>query len=447
MKKVLLVVALLLLATPVFAADVTVTATPASAAGDLVQVTVGYTGAATADAIRAFALSLTTDLDSNAVMSNIRGFKVGESNAISKGYGIFPAKFRQYIQVQNPTTADWSDPNYTPLAEWGDANAGWGINTKWMVVELGTLYQGDANAPGTSGTLFVFDVNNPNRADCNLCIALDQIRGGVVKKDANAATVTLPPGGSGAPPGCIRIVYGPPPTLAAPAQIIYPRWDPDSNVPVYWSQVATATSYELERSANSGSTWANVYTGTATFKAERLETQGANYRYRVRAKNATLTSDYRTGTVDCNAYLSRCYRNGVTSDPNWANWLSAGRPDCWCKASGAQEPNGSGYQCDGDADGATSGAPFNYRVFTGDLTILSTHYKKTAAQMTADPNVNLAGKLKIHAACADIDHKSSGAPFNYRIFTGDLNIVSANYKKINSSAVTATNRLPGNCPR
>ena len=94
------------------------------------------------------------------------------------------------------------------MAVWGDVNAGWGDNTKWVVVELGTLYQGDANAPGTSGTLFAIDVNSPDMVDCNLCIALDQIRGGVMRKDNNAATVTLPPGGGGAPPGCIKL--GPP---------------------------------------------------------------------------------------------------------------------------------------------------------------------------------------------------------------------------------------------
>jgi hypothetical protein len=228
-----------------------------------------------------------------------------------------------------------------------------------------------------------------------------------------------------------------------PAQIIYPRWDPDANVPVYWSQVAGATRYEVDRSANAGGTWANVYTGTATFKAERLETTGF-YRYRVRAADVDSNSLYLRSTVDCNAYRSTCYRNGVTSDPNWNNWLLVGRPDCWCKASGAQEPNGSGYQCDGDADGAVGTG--GYRVYSGDLAMLSNNWKKTAAAVTSDPNVTLAGKIKIHApACADLDHKPGTG--GYRVYSNDLAIMSANWKKLNSSSVTATNRLPGTCPR
>jgi hypothetical protein len=180
-----LVVALLLLATPVFAADVTITMTKSGPlVGNVQKVNVGYTGAASADAIRAFALSLQVDMTSDANIQNIRDFNRGESNKPGGGYGIFPAKFRQYITPLNGTTiytgdGGWYDTNYTPLAEWGDPNAGWGNQTKWIVVELGTLYT-EANTPGASGTLFAIDVCTP--AECNLCIALDQIRGGVVKK-------------------------------------------------------------------------------------------------------------------------------------------------------------------------------------------------------------------------------------------------------------------------
>jgi len=326
MKKVLLVVALLLLAAPVFAADVTITATfgtisNPSEPNKLVPLTVGWTGAADACSIRAFALRMTADTGRN--LDNIRGFKVGESNAVSKGFGIFPGKFRDFIDVQNPTTADWADTNYNPLAPAGDLNSAGGNDNPTMVVELGTLYVGDANAPGTSGTLFVVDVNlEGNTGSTSVCFALEQTRGGVVKKDGTAATVTLPgTGGCVTFSSCVTIPTIVGLTTAAanaaitgagltvgtvtnqysdtvandivmtqdtgcvavgtpvnykyslgrfptPQQIIYPRWDADSNVPVYWSQAAGATRYELERSANGGSTWANAYTGTATFKAK-----------------------------------------------------------------------------------------------------------------------------------------------------------------------------------
>jgi hypothetical protein len=232
-----------------------------------------------------------------------------------------------------------------------------------------------------------------------------------------------------------------------PQQIIYPRWDADSNLPIYWSQVTGATAYVLERSANSGSTYATtVYTGTATFRADSVA-PAPTYRYRVMARNADSNSLYIAATYDVNAYLSRCYKGGNTSDANWAQWLSLGRPDCWCAASTAQEPNGSGYQCDGDADGSTEVTGVNYRVYTKDLTILSNNYKKKAADVTNDPNVTLTGKFKIHSGCGDFDHKAEVTGVNYRIYTKDLTILSNNYKKKSSSTAAGTQYLPGNCPR
>jgi hypothetical protein len=54
----------------------------------------------------------------------------------------------------------------------------------------------------------------------------------------------------------------------------------------------------------------------------------------------------------------------------YLDWLAYGKPGCWCAL-----PEGSGYQCVGDADQATSGFPYNYRVFTGDLNWLITCWK------------------------------------------------------------------------
>jgi hypothetical protein len=499
MKKVLLVVALLLLATPVFAADVTITTTKVGDVNTvadpnrLQKVRVGYTATA-ADTIRAFALVLTVDSGCN--IDHIADFNRGECKSAGKGYGIFPGKFRDVINAADPC---WIDTAYNPIAPAGDLNGAGGNDNPRMVVELGTIYQ-DPNYPGAAGTLFTVDINSEGATECNLSVAVEMTRGGIVKKDSNAADFVLPAplyikfisctnipeinGMTTAAADAAIVAVGltvgtktgvysdtvaadivtghdtgcvPPGTpvnytyslgkFPTPAQLLYPSSDPDCNLPVYWSQVAGATSYIVDRSSNFGGAWTNVYTGTATFKVESV-TPGY-YRYRVSATNGVSTSVPLTKTVDCNAYLSICYASGSTSDANWNNWKSMGRPDCWCKAKAATsgEPNGSGYQCDGDADGATSGAPFNYRVFTGDLAMITNNYKKTTAQITADPNVSLAGRLKVHSACGDIDHKTSGAPFNYRVFTADLAVVTGNYKKLNSSTVTATNRLPGNCPR
>ena len=96
---------------------------------------------------------------------------------------------------------------------------------------------------------------------------------------------------------------------------------------------------------------------------------------------------------------------------NHAEWVALGKPDCWCPAG----PVSDGYQCRGDGDGKTSGFPFNYRIFTGDLSALIANWKLKKTDAGLDP-------------CADYDRKSSGFPFNYQVFTGDLSILIANWK-------------------
>jgi hypothetical protein len=230
------------------------------------------------------------------------------------------------------------------------------------------------------------------------------------------------------------------------ALLLYPKWDSDTNVPILWD-APECNAFEVNYSADGGGggTWLSLYKGPNKSYGQ-LKLAPGLYRYRVRGSNSFGTTDWNAPNYDCNVYMSTCYANGNSLDPGWNQWTSVGRPDCWCKAttSTANDPNGSGYQCDGDADGATGGA--NYRVYTGDQAMIGLHWKKTAAQITSDPNVTLAaGKLKIQAACADIDHKTGGA--NYRVYTADQSIIGANWKKLGSSTVTATNRLPGNCPR
>ena len=99
------------------------------------------------------------------------------------------------------------------------------------------------------------------------------------------------------------------------------------------------------------------------------------------------------------------------------DWVTLGKPACWC----------SPYQCDGDADGKDSGGVTKYRVFSGDLNILVANWKKKASDPTLNP-------------CADFDHKDTDGVTKYRVFTGDLSLLVANWKKKDAD-------LPGNCPR
>jgi hypothetical protein len=123
------------------------------------------------------------------------------------------------------------------------------------------------------------------------------------------------------------------------------------------------------------------------------------------------------GTEVCAALTPSC-RDSVPAaqQADYDAYVAAGAdPECWCNP----------YQCDGDADGVDSGIPFRYRVFTGDLNLLVANWKAKIA--TANP-------------CADFDHKDSGIPFRYRVFTADLNILVGNWKAKDAA-------LPGDCPR
>jgi len=380
MKKVLLVVALLLLATPVFAADVTVTATVGSVinpsdANKLVPVTIGWTGAATADAIRAFALVLNADSGTN--LDHIRDFNKGESTKPNGGYGIFPARFRQMITVLNSTDVctpygpGYSDSNYNPLAWYSDPNSGGGNDNPNMVVELGTLFK-DANAPGTSGTLFVVDVNSEGKTDCNLCISLDQIRGGVVKKDTTAADVCLP--STGGNYGCIKLTWGPIPCT-------------EPNV------------VGMTRAAAKAALEAAGYVVNATdvngWGGAGVSTVGNVYQQSPIGSTVCGT----TITLSVVSYPIKA------TAPIYANWVTLGKPACWAYPR----------QCRGDADGKKQGI---YWVSANDLTILRGAISKALASIPPG------------GRCADFDHNKQGI---YWISANDLNILRAYISKAEAS--------------
>jgi hypothetical protein len=197
MRRILLIVAMLVIAVPAMAA-VTVRAThkPTSALCSGVEVNYVCTGG---DRMRAFALEVS--VDTNFVIYAIRDFNTGENTDVTahrKGYGIFPGKFRDKI---NPLDPCWGDGNensvYNPVAPATDADAnGTGIGTKKIIVELGSLYPNEGNAPLSTGLLFRIDVKpsqlGPN--ECNVTLAENMTRGGVVDINGDHKTPTLTPG-------------------------------------------------------------------------------------------------------------------------------------------------------------------------------------------------------------------------------------------------------------
>jgi hypothetical protein len=385
MKKVLMVVAMLLLATPVFAADVTITATASGVINKTEPnwtqtVTVGWSGAADACSIRAFALILTTDGGKN--LDNIAGFVKGESNATSKGFGVFPGKFRQYIDVLSPTQSDWlTDSNYNPIAPATDFNSGGYSNTPRLVVELGTLYQGDANAPGTSGTLFTIDVNNENffaghGTDCNMCIALEMTRGGVVKKDGTAATVTLP---AGSPPltpaGCIKVSFP----------------ECSSTVP---NIVGMTRANALSALAAN-----NCYLGTEVNGFGGATAVGSVYAQSVPAGTSSCPGPLAVGMSTAMYPI----KTMTVANSMYVNWVTLGKPACWAYPR----------QCRGDYDGKKGGP---YWVSSTDLTSLRAAYNKST--------------LPAGGTCADTDHKKGGP---YWVSSLDLTTLRTYYNKAEAS--------------
>ena len=114
-----------------------------------------------------------------------------------------------------------------------------------------------------------------------------------------------------------------------------------------------------------------------------------------------------------------CFPDSFSTYPMWE---TLGKPDCWCAP-----PFGSGYQCEGDADGVTSPPPFRFRIFSGDLGKIVDNWRKKAGDATLNP-------------CADIDHKASPPPFRFQVFSGDLGVIVDNWRAKDTDA-----RLTGLC--
>lgn len=178
MKRLILLVAVLALATPAMAA-VRIIAEPQ---GDLTAIKYETDG----EKVRAFALDIAVDAGE---IIGISDFMRGESTAANPGYGIFPANFGRYIVVDpnSGEVADWDTDEYTPVADPCDPGALGGIGTAGITVEMGALYyptsDDSPNAPPNSGTLFTLMLSE----DAKLSVALNEVRGGVVLTDLAAA--------------------------------------------------------------------------------------------------------------------------------------------------------------------------------------------------------------------------------------------------------------------
>ena len=193
MKKLILILAIALCASQALAVlDVNVAKVGST-------VTVYYAGAGTSEATRPRAFALELTLDGTGTFDSFASYKTGESTAASPGYGIYPATI--IIDSAGNVTDDG-----TPLAASGDPGAGDGLASSHIVLEFGSLYYGEPNAPLTAGTLCVLNIT-PGTSTQVTMVGEDNFRitdgvddAGVVFEDGSTYKVNV--GGGGPVPDC-----------------------------------------------------------------------------------------------------------------------------------------------------------------------------------------------------------------------------------------------------
>jgi len=523
-----LIVAMLLLAAPVMATTtisvVVNTAEKFTAAdGNKVQpVSITYS---TDVNVRAFALDINIDSNNGAPnFQYIRNFKVGESNAVSPGYGIFPSRFRDFVTVAPP---NWNnEANYNPTVAWNEPEqSGTGMGYPKMIVEMGTLYAGDANKPAWSGTLFKFDVNAWGSVG-TFCITVqaNALRGGVVGNDGNAIAATFVGNCVTFAPDCVTpsnqvdqtvanacsawvgqgltcgtgtgvvncakvglvlshdtacVALGTPVNYTygiqatVPNVVGQPEATATANITAAGLPVGTMTSGHSCTVTPGSVTSTNPVSGTVTCVAVDYNvatactvpnivgmtkanadaallpagfTSTPSYDWSASVPKGTVISQNpaagtQPGCCTAVAYVVSQGPTPVACFDPCGTTFSAQKtqyngyitnkwdPNCWC-----EYPTGSGFQCHGDADGKATSAPNSYRVFTGDMSLVTGNWQKKAGTYPNGAN-----------PCADTDHKTTSAPNSYKVFSGDLARVTSNWQRKGCTSTTGT-LIPRNCP-
>ncbi len=172
MRKFALVVAMLLFVAPAMAA-VTVTATPSGT-----DVTIAWSS--TPDIVRAFALDITVD----------EGAKITATSSPNSNYYIYPGTI---VIDAGGVVTDYN----TPVAESGDhPDTQPGLGTGGITIEMGSLYAATDpvhnTPPGTSGNLITVTVDLQGAQDCNLTVALNGARCGMVLENGSSPSTNLP---------------------------------------------------------------------------------------------------------------------------------------------------------------------------------------------------------------------------------------------------------------
>lgn len=170
MKKCLLLLQLCLLAASARAAVHVFVQQTNGAAWLMYECTAG-------EIVRAFALNVSVN---QGLIIGISDFHAGPSTSAARGYGFFPAAFRDHISVVPGTDVTWNVSGYTPLAVVADSPADTlpGLNSSGVTLEFGGLWDPTVPAavPDAAGILCSLRISQP----ANVSVAANISRGGVV---------------------------------------------------------------------------------------------------------------------------------------------------------------------------------------------------------------------------------------------------------------------------
>ena len=389
MRKIAFVLAVLLLSASALA-TVTITATQIGGTND-VSITYAVTGEP--NRVRAFALDISVD---NGTIVGISDYNVGECNSVSKGYGIFPGT----IDVN---TGDGSINDVgSPVAPAVDQGALGGLGTSGITIEMGSLFDDDANAPADSGTLCKIKLSLTN-GSATVDLEENTTRGGIVLENpgTSPASVVLVD-----EEACVGDCAAPTPNPAtfssAPSEVdcatitMTATTGTDASTPVEYSFV--------ESSGNPGATSSGWVTNPVYVDSGL--TESLQYSYTVQMRDAVGN----TGSVStpvANLTLGSCAPPECYEGPSLTEWRAVGSPPSWCLP----------YQCYGDGSGTTeldATGKASYAVYYNDIPIIAAQW---GSSFTGDYRADFG-----HGTELDATGKAS-----YAVYYDDLNKIATNW--------------------
>lgn len=151
------------------------------------EITIHYDASGEPNLVRAFALNISVDNDTNIVA--ILDSAEDAAYYQWEPYDIYPG---QVVIEVNATSGDaeiveQGSPAADPCEYPGTGTLS-GLGTDGITIEMGSLYEkGVDTPPAVDGNLVTFVVNN----DCNITITVNTARGGVVLENGNSTSITV----------------------------------------------------------------------------------------------------------------------------------------------------------------------------------------------------------------------------------------------------------------